>query len=742
MKLSVASCMFLLFLPLNILQASETVGLSELCSRAALQKDLKSYSDVCNHLYQTEDNPDLLLLYADSIRQVGLRTKNADCFIEHYMWSSEAHFQKSDFAGGYTLKRKAIALAERAKRRLYLVNNCSDIGYYFNVDTRYDSARYYFKKGMAASEDISELAQSYRTMLTNYASSYLLQGETDSALVYTNLAKERSIQDRDTAMLIENLNQLGTLYRRKKNLEASIGNFEEALHLCEVQKNFRTAAFIYGNIATVYCDWERPKEAIPFSEKALEYALKTGNPQMQGVCYVNLGAIQCNIEELRKDGIATLKKAIPLLMEVNNKRRLCEVYGYLSGAYRNLGKLDAATIYLERLEQLSDELQTDVERYRYYRVKADLLQAKMQYREALQYYQRVVGMLDAGYRDARDYEHYASLARCYAAIHDENKAYACYSKAYQLLDSNFHKKYVERLSDYSAKYKTKEKELEITRLRQKELERKTELLHKRVTYGVIIIALVILLLGLLYGRQRQKARLAVLAQAAGEKERQFLALQKETEQRLARKYIDGLESERERMATELHDDVCNNLLALEMNIRTLASGDKAMDKQMGLLEETRERLRNISHELMPPAFQYATVDEMLADYVQHVALQETTRTTYRSTENADWNVVPREVGFEVYRIVQEAVSNAIKYAGASEIKVELKLEDGRLSVVVADDGKGFEVHKKTKGVGLRTIIQRAETIGAEISLNSAPGEGTCIELIVRIEKNNGEESKS
>ena len=100
------------------------------------------------------------------------------------------------------------------------------------------------------------------------------------------------------------------------------------------------------------------------------------------------------------------------------------------------------------------------------------------------------------------------------------------------------------------------------------------MLRHRIIVGSVISLLGILLLGSLYARQRQRARIAVLANAANEKEREFLELQKETEQRLTRKYIDGLESERERMATELHDDVCNSLLALEMNIRTI-SGEES-----------------------------------------------------------------------------------------------------------------------------------------------------------------------
>ncbi len=213
-----------------------------------------------------------------------------------------------------------------------------------------------------------------RTMLTNYASSFLFEGKTDSALVYTIRASERSAADKDTAMLIENLNQLGTIYRRKKDLENCIANFEQALHLCELRGNHNAVAFIYGNIATAYCDWNRPGDAIPFSEKAVEYALKTGNKRRIGTCYVNLGAIQTRLVQMRAEGIATLLKAIPILEEVNDRRLLCDAYNYLVNAYRMDGNLNQAMYYLQKLDKLAHEMQTDAERFRYYQAKAGLLQ--------------------------------------------------------------------------------------------------------------------------------------------------------------------------------------------------------------------------------------------------------------------------------------------------------------------------------------------------------------------------------
>lgn len=734
MKRMIGWWILLLFLPVSVMSAQED-ALSRLREKAANQQNLQGYVDVCSYLSENGVHPELLSSYADSIRQLAVRDKSAAAFMEYYSYRGEACFIGGNFAEGYQWKRKALALAEALGKTQNIVAISGDLGYYFNVDTRYDSARCYLKKGMEVAEKQPGLSAYYRTMLTNYASSYLFEGKADSALHYTLLAKERSLADRDTALLIENLNQLGTLYRRKKKLSKSIEHFKQALQLCELKQNYRAAAYIYGNIATVYCEWNSFEEAVSFSEKAVEYALKWGNPQMACIFYTNLGAILCNVEGKEAEAIRTLQKAVGVSLEVGNKRRLCEAYSYLAGVCSRMGQTDAAITYVSRLDSLTSELQTDAEFFRYYQAKASLLQANGHYGEAAGYYRRIVELMQNGFRNSKDYEAYLHLAECLHALQDNADAYLNLHKAYALRDSSFRAEYSERLSDFSVSYKTQEKELEIARLQQKELQRKGELLRNRIVLGASSAVFLIVFLLFLYARQRQKVRMARLAQAAGEKERQFLALQKDTEQRLTRKYIEGLESERERMATELHDDVCNSLLALEMNVRSLLeSGGQpcgGMEEQMLRLDKIRERLRNISHELMPPVFQYATIDEMLADYISHLPLPEGLQAEYRSTEGVDWKLIPQHIGFEFYRIVQEAVSNTLKYAAASLLQVELAWVDAVLSVCVCDNGKGFDIHRKKKGIGLETISQRVQTIGGDMRLDAAPGKGVCLKVTVK-----------
>ena len=713
--------------------AEEEGTLEDLLRRAAATPAVDTYSAVCRFCYADGGHPAVLSAYADSLRQLGVRTRSVRCFLEYYAWKSEACFQQADYQKGYALKRSAIALAERMGDRHWLAESASDMAYYFNIDAQYDSARHYLDKGLAAARGVPDLGETYRTMLTNYASSFLFEGQTDSALVYTDRARQASEAAADTAMLIENLNQLGTLYRRQRKLEECLAHFEQALRLCEAQDNYQTAAYIYGNLSTVYAEWKQPDMAVVMSRKALDYARRLGNEHVIGTCMTNLGIVLCRLPGHEQEGIQQLLQAVELLEKINNRRRLCEAYSFLANIYVQVGEAEKAAVYLDKMEHLASEMQTDVEFYRYYRVKGVVLQSQGHYTEATACYKKLTDMLRNGYRDTQDFKLYADLSDCYTALHRPADALQALQTAYALRDSMFRHENTSQLSYFSVKYDMKEKELKISRLEQARAEEHAQALERRIFFGAVISLLLIVLILLLYARQRQRTRMARLAQAVGQKEQQFLTLQKETEQRLTRRYIEGLESERTRIATELHDDVCNSLLALSMDVRSSqAATSGTFDRQLKMLEETRQRLRSISHELMPPVFQYATLHEMLDDYVHHLQLPDTLSVSYTATDGVDWSQLPQPLSFEYYRIVQEAVGNAVKYASASLIRVNLMWKEGTVTIEIADDGCGFDASRRSKGIGLRTIAQRVQAIGGHLILDTAPGAGTVIRVSARL----------
>lgn len=186
---------------------------------------------------------------------------------------------------------------------------------------------------------------------------------------------------------------------------------------------------------------------------------------------------------------------------------------------------------------------------------------------------------------------------------------------------------------------------------------------------------------------------------------------KETELQIKESYLEGLEDERSRLARELHDGVSNQLLAVEMKLNS----DGLTEQTLQLLNESREQVRRFSHELMPPEFELATLDEILAHYTSQLNGIHGCHITYQSLPtDADWTAIPHSKAYELYRMVQETVTNVLKHSEATELTVLMTLENNTVTITVQDNGHATSV-KPTKGIGLRTIQQRAETIGAIIS---------------------------
>lgn len=196
------------------------------------------------------------------------------------------------------------------------------------------------------------------------------------------------------------------------------------------------------------------------------------------------------------------------------------------------------------------------------------------------------------------------------------------------------------------------------------------------------------------------------------------------EQQMGEQFIEGLESERSRMARELHDGISNQLLAVEMKLES----DGLTEQTRQLLTESRERVRQVSHELMPPEFSHNTLDEVLAHYIGSINGAQGCEITYHSVpDDALWNEIPAEKALEVYRIVQECIGNALKHAKASLIAVGMKKDGDSITLTIANNGKHFEHTSSADGIGSRTIQQRTKTINGTLTTQNTQF-GTILQL--------------
>jgi signal transduction histidine kinase len=198
--------------------------------------------------------------------------------------------------------------------------------------------------------------------------------------------------------------------------------------------------------------------------------------------------------------------------------------------------------------------------------------------------------------------------------------------------------------------------------------------------------------------------------------------------------------EKRRVAQELHDGVLGRMFGVRMNLDGLNGfqDEMAVQQRSSYLSELKnieQDIREISHDLNREK------SELINNFVAIVDnLFEEQRKTYPSklVSNIDstikWELLVNSVKINLYRIIQESLQNINKYANANTIKIELKKKDGNLSLVISDDGIGFNSKIKKKGIGIQNMLSRTKECHGEFNIKSKKGDGTIITIIIPIEQ--------
>lgn len=627
------------------------------------------------------------------------------------------------------LKRASDLLLQQKSK--YAAHCLQSISQKYNTSGEYDKALDYLFQ--AEKEGLDNSPEDLGSIYCDIGYAYLYKGVPDSARIYTEKALQYATNNKDTLSLTVSYSLLGIINRRENNYSMALKYYLKCADLYEQQKEWRRLSTTWCNIAVLYTDWEKYAQAIEFADRAIEIIKRhqLSEKELSRALLIS-GPPLVSTKQTDK-AIENYKSALPNL---NNsyQRRSC-LFGLVK-AYYELNIQDSVNNYMQQLESefvRSKATYTDS----YYIFKGLIALRHRQFDKAIEYYEKSIELRKHnknGIVQRTAIDTYLNLSEAYKmGPHDYKKALYYKDIAFKLQDSIYQQKHNEMMSEYYVQFETANKELEINRLQIKHQEERYQSLLIISISGILIVALSIAWLYNRIIRLKKEKETTLLSQRIDQKEKDFLNLQQETEQRLTRKYIDGLETERKRLATELHDDICNSMMALELNIN-----EERKSQQIDIpyfikrLSEIRNRVRNVSHELMPPSFQYATIDEMLTDFITHLNLPPEIKAEYKSTPHVHWENIPSKIGFELYRIVQESTSNALKYAFPSKITVELKLENNNLSVSIEDDGIGFDTNKKNKGIGIQTIAQRIQSINGTFSLISRPNEGTKIRVGIRL----------
>jgi len=209
-----------------------------------------------------------------------------------------------------------------------------------------------------------------------------------------------------------------------------------------------------------------------------------------------------------------------------------------------------------------------------------------------------------------------------------------------------------------------------------------------------------------------------------------------------RRLNEALEDAAKRIALSLHDEAGGIIAAarLQLDLAIKDSPNAAIERfeqVRTLLDETGERLRHLSHELRPAILDDLGLLKALTFLAQGISSRSSIKVTVSGELTGRF---PLRVELAVYRVVQEALNNAIRHAeGIASATVRLKRKRSSLACSIHNDGAGFDVRetlndKTRSGLGLLGMRERIHAVGGSLEIESAPSEGTTIEVLVPLER--------
>jgi signal transduction histidine kinase/Tfp pilus assembly protein PilF len=192
-----------------------------------------------------------------------------------------------------------------------------------------------------------------------------------------------------------------------------------------------------------------------------------------------------------------------------------------------------------------------------------------------------------------------------------------------------------------------------------------------------------------------------------------------------RQLLENIEDDRGRIAIDLHDSVSHELLLLKQSIRKEITGPEVGDKIDGIINGIRQISRNLHPVMLDKIGLQLSLETLCEQFMLH-------ETMYVSHEIDYQNTLSKSAELQLFRIVQEGLTNALKYSKAEAVKVQIKHSSNALRLEIQDNGKGFDVEKALEGgkaFGLHSIIQRAKAIGGKAEIRSGVGGTTIIVVI-------------
>ena len=571
--------------------------------------------------------------------------------------------------------------------QLIIDNNSNDTikGYFYRIQAKflinqleYDAALISLDKSIAFYKNANNSLGIIKSMMNKGGVLYQ-KGETKKATQeYVNalaIAEKKGYKN-EIAALYKNI---GLVYYSQGKIKEALAYNNKALVIFNQLKSKKDIAATYVNIGNCYFDDYQPQNALLNYNKALKLSKETNDNQTIAKLYNNIGSVYINDLQDTIKGIDYLLDALAIKKQMNNQNDLIIQYNNIAAVYLDIKKYDLALSYNDKAFELASKSGNLEELINVYDTYALINSAKKDFKKAYDYHK-------------------------------------LYSKTKDSLLNIDNLKAVEEIN---TKYQTAEKEKQLL---QKEAEAK-----KKTTTIIILslLALFIAIVGfLIYRQQRLKN-----VQQKQEFELQSAIAQIENQNKL--------HEQRLAISRDLHDNIGAQLTFIISSVENLKFGFPTMENSIknhltkisDFTKTTIVELRDTIWAMNADEFTFDDLSSRIYNFIEKAqSAKESTTFKFTVDESLKNSKFSSLEGVNLYRTIQEAVNNAIKYADATEVSVQVKPNENGITIEISDNGKGFDLDTIDLGNGIVNMQKRIEEIGGVFKIQSELDKGTQITI--------------
>ncbi len=538
-------------------------------------------------------------------------------------------------------------------------------------------------------------------------------------------------------------------------------------------------ARIYRNIAVCYHVDNNEKLALKIlTDSAIPLAKKSNDLLVLGALYSSIGVI-CFNNQNYQNAEDYYKKSIEVLSKIpnQNKKLLAETYLYYAHILAINNKKNAAKQILIKAKPIVKEIKDNYLLSYYYKEWGYVNHYFEEYKEALLNYDKAQKFAEKAqksqliavikstksntltklnrFKESRDLlievleigestpsdrvQIYRELADLSKKLNDFPKAIVFFESFTKLNDSLAEIETKKMIADLEVKFRSKENQ---DKIRYLEMEkRESELRHKsyKLTYLLLGLVLVILILIIIFLWKNSKSQKLLVKEIEKNNYQNIVNINNQKEIEIMQAMIAGEESERKRIARDLHDGIGSRLSSLKMQLNGIESKyNNTIDEIKDLSESLSKSisdLRRTAFNLVPETLSKLGLELALKDLC--FSMNNPNVTILFSSNHIKNNIITSHQT-TIFRIVQELINNALKHSNCTEIIVDCSQNEQLFLITVEDNGIGFSSKsiENFSGLGLKNIKSRVDSLRGNIDYSSSQNRGTIFNIELQVQTEN------